>query len=126
MKNPVPPCLNAAEKNQYREQGYIIRRGMVPAAEVEALKADLRDLVERSAAGQGPEIPWINREKRIPERLGQLLRPGWIRPAFIDSLVRGPYFPIAEQILDAPVRYSLFGMLAGGDAKPYIQGWHRD
>ena len=118
--------VTAAEKNQYREQGYIILRGILPMAEIEALKADVRDLVERSAAGEGPEIGWINKEKRIPERLGQLLRPGWIQPSFADSLANGPYFPIAEQILDAPIRYSLFGMLAGGDGKPYVQNWHRD
>jgi ectoine hydroxylase-related dioxygenase (phytanoyl-CoA dioxygenase family) len=118
--------LTAAEKNQYREQGYVILPGILPMAEIEALKADVRDLVERSAASQGPEIAWINKEKRIPERLGQLLRPGWIQPSFADSLANGPYFPIAEQILDAPIRYSLFGMLASGDGKPYVQNWHRD
>src|SRR5947209_6890517 len=95
--------LSAGEKEQYRQAGYIILRGIIPVEQIEALTADIQDLVERSAAGQGPELPWINREKRIPERLGQLLRPGWIRAAFIDSLVRGPYFPIAEQILEAPV-----------------------
>jgi ectoine hydroxylase-related dioxygenase (phytanoyl-CoA dioxygenase family) len=126
LVHPVPPCLNAAEKNQYREQGYIILQGILPKEEIEALKADLRDLVERSAAGEGPEIPWINREKRIPERLGLLLRPGWMRPSFVDSLARGPYFAIAEQILGVTARYSLFGMLAGGDGKAYVQNWHRD
>src|ERR1700737_4015548 len=118
--------LTAAEKDQYREQGYIIRRGIVPMGEIEALRADVRDIVERSAAGEGPEIPWINREKRIPERLGQLLRPGWGRPSLIPPLEEGPYFPVSEQILEAPIRYSLFGMLAGGDGKPYVQNWHRD
>jgi ectoine hydroxylase-related dioxygenase (phytanoyl-CoA dioxygenase family) len=118
--------LNAAEQQQYREEGYVILRGILAAEVVEALRAAVRDLVEASAAGHGPEIPWINREKRIPERLGQLLRPGWIRPAFMDSLERGPYFPIAAQILGTETRYSLFGMLAGGDGKAYIQNWHRD
>src|SRR5258708_6079264 len=118
--------LTAAEKNQYREQGYIILRALIPSAEIEALKADVCDLIERSAAGQAPEIPWITKEKRIPERLGQLLRPGWICPSFIASLESGPYFSLSEQILDAPIRYSLFGMLAGSDGKPYVQNWHRD
>src|SRR5947209_15736302 len=118
--------LTPDQKQQYREQGYIILRGIVAAGEIEALRAAVRDLVEASAAGRGPEVAWINREKRIPERLGQLLRPGWIRPAFVESLELGPYFPVAEQILGAETRYSLFGMLAGGDGKPYVQNWHRD
>jgi hypothetical protein len=118
--------LTPAQKEQYQAQGYLILRGVIPPAEIEALKADIRQLVDASAAGQGPDLSWINREKRIPERLGQLLRPGWIRPAFAASLESGPYFPVAEQILGAPVRYSLFGMLAGGDGKPYVQNWHRD
>jgi hypothetical protein len=118
--------LTQAEIDQYQQDGYFIRRGIIPPEQVEALKADIRQLLERSAAGEGPEVPWINREQRIPERLGALLRPEWIQPAFIDSLEHGPYFAIAEQLLGGPVRYSLFGMLAGGDGKPYIQGWHRD
>jgi ectoine hydroxylase-related dioxygenase (phytanoyl-CoA dioxygenase family) len=124
--HPVHPCLNAAQEQHYREQGYVILRGIIPAAEVEALRAAVRELVEASAVGKGPEIPWINREKRVPERLGQLLRPGWTRPAFVNSLERGPYFAIADQILGTAVRYSLFGMLAGGDGKAYVQNWHRD
>jgi ectoine hydroxylase-related dioxygenase (phytanoyl-CoA dioxygenase family) len=124
--HPVHPCLNSDQKRQYRELGYVILGGVVPAEGIEALRGAVRDLVEASAAGEGPEVAWINREKRIPERLGQLLRPGWVRPAFVDSLERGPYFAIAEQILGAKTRYSLFGMLAGGDGKPYVQNWHRD
>jgi ectoine hydroxylase-related dioxygenase (phytanoyl-CoA dioxygenase family) len=118
--------LSSAEKERYRRDGYIILRGLIPSEAVEALRADIRDLVERSATGDGPEIRWINQEQRIPERLGHLLRPGWIQPAFINSLENGPYFPIAEQILGGPVRHSLFGMLAGGGGKAYIQSWHRD
>jgi hypothetical protein len=118
--------LSPAQKEQYRREGYVILRGAIPPEHVEALRTDVGELVERSARGEGPEIPWINQEKRLPERLGQLLRPGWIRPAFIDSLVSGPYLSVAGEILGGEVRYSLFGMLAGGDGKPYVQGWHRD
>jgi phytanoyl-CoA dioxygenase PhyH len=118
--------LTPQQHEQYRRAGYIILRGLIPPAEIEALKSDVRQLVEEAAAGTGPEIAWINQEKRIPERLGQLLRPGWIRPSFAASLESGPYFPIVEQILSGPARYSLFGMLAGGDGKPYVQNWHRD
>jgi len=118
--------LTPDQMQQYRELGYVILRGILPTAEIEALRAAVRDLVEASAAGSGPEIAWINQEKRIPERMGQLLRPGRIWPAFVDSLERGPYFSTAEQILGAEARYSLFGMLAGGDGKPYVQNWHRD
>ena len=118
--------LTPTQKAQYRELGYVMLRAIIPQSGIEALKADLRDLVEASARGDGPDIPWINREEHLPERLGQLLRPHWIRPSFISSLEEGPYFPVAEQLLDAPIRYSLFGMLAGGDGKPYVQNWHRD
>lgn len=118
--------LTEAQMEQYRREGYVILRGIIPLEDVEALRSDVRDLVECSARGEGPEIPWIRKEKRLPERLGWMLRPGWIRPAFVKSLQSGPYFPISEQILGTAVRYSLFGMLAGGDGKPYIQEWHRD
>src|SRR5438105_8056651 len=118
--------LTPDQQQQYREQGYVILRGTLPDAEIKALHADVRELVEAAATGQGPEVAWINREKRIPERLGQLLRPGWIRPAFVDSLEGGPYFPIAEQILGAETRYRLFGMLAAGDRKTDVRNWHRD
>jgi hypothetical protein len=118
--------LTPDQHEQYRRDGYVILRGLIPEREIEAMRADVRDLAERSAAGEGPELPWIDREKRIPERIGQMLRPGWVRPAFIASLEEGPYFPLSEQILGAPMRYSLFGMLAGGGGKAYVQDWHRD
>src|SRR5437868_4551772 len=94
--------LRETEREHYRCEGYFIRRGLIPPEEVAALKADLHQLIEESAAGNGPEVPWINHEKRIPERLQLLLRPGWIRPSFVASLERGPYFPVVEQILDGP------------------------
>src|SRR6266700_677774 len=75
--------LTTTQKAQYREQGYVMLRAIIPQPGIEALKAGLRDLVEASARGDGPDIPWINREERLPERLGQLLRPHWIRPSFI-------------------------------------------
>jgi hypothetical protein len=118
--------LSETEREQYRRDGYFIRRGLIPPEETAALKADIQQLVQQAAAGDGPELPWINRGKRIPERLSQLLRPGWIRSSFVASLERGPSFPVVEQLLGAPARYSLFGMLAGGDSKPYVQNWHRD
>jgi Phytanoyl-CoA dioxygenase (PhyH) len=118
--------LSAAQKEEYQREGYVILRGIIPVEEIEALRADVGDLVAAAAEGRGPELPWINKEKRIPERIGQMLRPGWVRPSFTASLERGPYFPIAEQVLGTAVRYSLFGMLAGGDGKPYVQNWHRD
>jgi hypothetical protein len=118
--------LSTAERQQYREQGYFIRQGIIAPDDIEALKSDIESLLERSLANQGPELRWINKEKRIPNRLGQLLRPGWVQPSFVDSLEHGPYIPIAEQILEGPVRYGAFGMLAGGDGRAYIQDWHRD
>lgn len=117
--------LTQAQLNHYQEEGYIILRGIIPAEKIEALKGAINALLDDALVGK-VEISWINREKRIPERLGLLLRPQFIQPAFIDSLENGPYLSIAPQILNAPVRYSLFGMLAGGDGKPYIQAWHRD
>lgn len=118
--------LSPSEMEQYRQEGYVILRGAIPREEIKALRSDVRDLVEAAAEGHGPQVRWIHREKRLPDRLGHLLRPGYIRPSFIRSLTDGPYFPIAEQILGAPVRHSLFGMLASGDGKPYVQNWHRD
>src|SRR5438046_1278260 len=63
MNIPIRPCLTADHSQQYREQGYVILRGILPDAEIEALRADVRELVEAAATGQGPEVAWINREK---------------------------------------------------------------
>ena len=117
--------LTAEQLQHYQEQGFIVLRGLIAPQQIEALKAAVNTLIDDAQAGK-IDIPWINREQRIPERIGLLLRPNWIQQAFIDSIEEGPYLPIAEQILNAPVRYSLFGMLAGGGGKSYIQGWHRD
>jgi len=118
--------LTPEQMQQYREEGYIVLRGIIPLEQVEAHKDGINAIMDGVLAGNGLEIPWINRDRRIPERLGKLLRPGWIHPAFIEAIENGPYLDLAAQVLGTPVRYSLFGMLAGGDGKPYIQNWHRD
>jgi hypothetical protein len=118
--------LSEAQLKQYHDDGYVVLRGAIPLANVESQKTAVNALIDRSIADGRPEIPWINKEKRLPERLGLLLRPECIHPAFVESIEAGPFLPIAAQLLGVPVRYSLFGMLAGGDGKPYIQGWHRD
>lgn len=117
--------LTGGQLQHYRDQGYVVLRNIIPSEQIEAHKEAVNVLLDLALAGE-IEIPWISKEKRLPERIGLLLRPGWVQPAFVEAIENGPYLPIAEQILGSPVRYSLFGMLAGGGGKPYVQGWHRD
>lgn len=118
--------ITPQQKQQYHDEGYFILRGVIPSEQIVALKQGINDLMDASLDGKAPEIRWISKEKRIPGRFGQMLRPELLQPAFVDSIVNGPYIPVAEQILGGPIRYSLFGMLAGGDGEPYVQAWHRD
>jgi len=118
--------LTPAQKQQYREEGYFILRGIVPPAQIEALRAGVHEVMDDSLTGKRPPLRWINKEKRIPDRFGGMLRPEFIHSAFVESFADGPYISVAEQILDCPVRYGLFGMLANGDGQPYVQDWHRD
>jgi ectoine hydroxylase-related dioxygenase (phytanoyl-CoA dioxygenase family) len=114
------------QRAQYHEEGYFILKDAVPADQREALIQAVKDLMEAAIEKNEPELRWINKEERIPGRIGGILDPSRIQPGFADSLANGPYFSVTEQILRSPVRYCICGMLAGGGGEKYIQGWHRD
>ncbi|MDA0839768.1 MAG: phytanoyl-CoA dioxygenase family protein [Planctomycetota bacterium] len=113
-------------RNQYHSQGYFTLKNVVPPSQREALIQAIKDLMERSIQTGQPELRWINKDERIPGRIGGILEPSRLQPGFADSLANGPYFSVAEQILKSPARYCVCGILAGGGGEKYIQGWHRD
>lgn len=113
-------------RQRYFDQGFHIMRGAISMPLVEELRAAVRSLVERARRPGGPEIAWIDQQAGLPERLSCLLREELVQPAFVASLEETPIVPFIEGLLQRPVRISLFGMLAGGGGKPYVQGWHRD
>ena len=113
-------------RQQYFAQGYYVLRHALSVPQVERARDAVRHLAERAAAPGGPELPWINRDRRLPDRLSGLLRPDYFEPAFAEHLEDSLVIATIEGLLKRTVRLSLFGMLAGGEGRPYVQGWHRD
>jgi nicotinamide N-methyltransferase len=115
--------LTPEERAAFDEQGYVILRQVFRAQRVEDLRRAVEGLVARALAGQ-VEIRWIDRERGIPDRISHLLHPDKFDPAYAQWLDED-LVPHLEALV-GPVRHSLFGMLAGGGGKPYLQAWHRD
>jgi hypothetical protein len=114
------------ERDHYYEHGYVIYRRVFSEEQVEYIKRGIQRIIDRARSGDGKDIPWINKEKGIPERLSNFLSPGYIQPEIAYTLEESPILDIIEGLLEGPVRYSLAGMLASGDGKGYSLPWHRD
>jgi ectoine hydroxylase-related dioxygenase (phytanoyl-CoA dioxygenase family) len=136
MKNKASK-ISEADLAFYHEQGYLIRRGAFSAERIAALRAAVDHMLERAYRGEietrevegadpeDLEIQWINREKRIVQRIDLMLWPEKYEPAY-GAWIAEDLVPDAEVLIGGPVRYSGFGMLASGGGKGYRLGWHRD
>lgn len=118
--------FTASDRDHYFEHGYLIKRKVVPETELERIKTGVRRIIDRARSGEGLDLPWINKEKGIPNRIPGMLRPEYFQPEIGDFLEKTAVLDIVERILESGLRYSLFGMLASGDGKKYHLEWHRD
>lgn len=118
--------ISQQEHDFYYEQGYMIVRNVFSDKQVKDIQTGVQRIIERAKAGKSSDIPWINKEKGIPERLSDIFKPEFLQPEIADTLEKSPIVHIIEQLLEGSIRYSLAGMLAGGDAKGYAMDWHRD
>lgn len=112
------------DRGAFDGQGFCIVRQAFSARRVAALREAVDALVERAAAGE-PELEWIDRRRRLPQRVSHLLHPDKYDPALGEWLAEDLVGPL-EAFVGGPPRHSLFGMLAGGGGQAYRQRWHRD
>ena len=134
--------LTAAELEQFRVEGYVIVRNAFSAARIGKLRRAVETVLDRAVAAEDaaaaagddaqpgePTVSWINREKRLPARMGDWMSPAKYSPEFTDWLGEDA-IPHLSQLIDGGqergVRHCRFQMLAGGDGEAYRQGWHRD
>ncbi|WP_308639577.1 phytanoyl-CoA dioxygenase family protein [Paenibacillus silvisoli] len=118
--------ITSTERDSYYEHGYLICRQIFSPEHVAYIKLGVQRIIDQAKSGEGKDIPWINKEKGIPERLSYLLSPDYFQPEIAFTLEESPIIDIIEGLLEGPVRYSLAGMLASGDGKGYSLPWHRD
>ena len=116
--------LSKAQHQAYREEGYSIFRAAYDAGRVQSLVDAVERLMDRVLAGEC-EIRWLDRERRLPNRISHMLHPDKYDCAFA-AWLDSDIIPMVEAILDGPGRHSLFGMVASGGAYPYSTPWHRD
>lgn len=109
---------------QYHHEGYIILRGAFSQARIKTLVEGVNRIMDNALAGK-LEIGWLDKERRLPGRVGNMLHPDKYQPAFAQWLDED-LDPQIQALIGGPARHSLFGMLAGGAGQPYLQGWHRD
>lgn len=116
--------LTAEQLADYRREGYIVLRQAFSPTRIQALRDAVNRLIDRALAG-GIEIPFIDRERRIINRTGDLLLPPRFEPEFV-QWQEEDLLDLMETLVGDRVRHSLFGMLAGGGGKGYHLAWHRD
>jgi len=104
--------------------GYLVVHNAFTANRIQSLLAAVDRLIDRALAGDC-EIGWIDKDSRLPARVGHLLHSDKYDHAYADWLGED-LAPHIERLLgNEPVRHSLFGMLASGGGQPYCQSWHR-
>ena len=124
-------ALTAAHIHAFHEQGFVVVKGAFPPERILRLRAAIKELCERAdeeeqATGQ-PSFPWqwLDREKRLPARMGDYLQPKKYHSEF-GAWMAEDAIPQLEQLCGGPVRHNRFQMLASGGGQPYLQHWHRD
>src|SRR5688572_26806387 len=134
--------FSTAERQRYQEQGFLIVRQAFSTARIQTLAEAIERLIDRALAGQTQplrierivrgtpakesQIQWIgNPQARLPERIMYLLLADRYDAAYANWRDED-LLPLIESLLQSPVRYSLFGMLAAGGGKAYTQAWHHD
>eukprot|EP01051_Picozoa_sp_SAG22_P020030 SAG22_NODE_3894_length_1480_cov_1.296886_1_plen_348_part_00 len=131
--------ITAPDMQHFHEQGFIILRRAFSEQRMAQLLAAVKTMVAKgvaheaaggdpvAAAGAGPGLQWIDREKEFPTRTSNMLWPDKYEPAFGDWLE--DLWDHLHAVIDhggSGVRNSLFGMLSSGAGVPYEQHWHHD
>jgi hypothetical protein len=117
---------------QFHALGYFVLRGAFSPQRVAGLTAAVSRWADRvaaaedAAAGTVDEGVWIDREKRLPQRVGNMLTPDKYEPEYADWLEEDVLPGLRACISGGRVRHSIFGMLAGGAGMAYRQHWHKD
>ena len=131
----MAPVLTPEQIIAFHEQGFVIVRGAFELDRILRLRAAIEGLCalaaeeEDAAGGSGePDFPpwqWLDREQRLPARMGDYLHPKKYHPEF-GAWVTEDAIPQLEQLCSGRVRHNRFQMLASGGGQPYLQHWHRD
>ncbi|MCX5662221.1 MAG: phytanoyl-CoA dioxygenase family protein [Planctomycetota bacterium] len=124
MTTTQKPAISAADLAFYHDQGYLVLRQAFTPARVKSLVDGVKRVAELGREGK-IQVSFLDKEKTLPARLGNILHPDRYQPAFADWLAED-LAPLIEATIGGPARHSLYGMLAAGAGEPYLQGWHRD
>ncbi|MBI1922636.1 phytanoyl-CoA dioxygenase family protein [Candidatus Poribacteria bacterium] len=121
--------MNSIINNQrqiFQEQGYLIIRNAFSTDRVQLLADAVNRFLDRALAGEFTvPLKWVDKERRIPARVGNLLTPEEYDP-ILGEWFDADILPIVEAILEAPVRCSWLSLLTSGGGHPYLTIWHRD
>lgn len=109
-------------RRQLHEDGYVLLRGAFDEQRISTLRAGVESMIRRAQAGDC-EVRWI--ADGVVDRTSHMMHPDKYEAAW-GEWVAEDLTQDMEQLLEAPVRHSLFGMLASGAGKDYRMAWHRD
>ena len=86
--------LSADEVAAFRTEGYVIVRQAFSQSRIQRLRQAVGDMLERAAAAEdaqqpqpdAPRVSWINKDRRLPDRMGDYMTPAKFSPEFTDWL----------------------------------------
>eukprot|EP01045_Picozoa_sp_COSAG04_P032775 COSAG04_NODE_6537_length_1308_cov_1.465674_1_plen_142_part_10 len=123
----MAPALTPEQVGTFHEQGFVVAKAAFPRDRILRLRAAIEDLCARAAAeeaeGAGePSFPWqwLDREQRLPARMGDFLQTAKYYPEFGEWMAEDA-IPQLEQLVGGAVRHNRFQMLASGGGQPYLQ-----
>ena len=115
--------LTAEQVRSFHADGFVIVRGAFSLERIAKLRSAIERLCARAydaeeaaaaagddAAAAPPLVPWLNREKRLPSRTGDYLRPEKYDPVF-GAWMAEDAIPQLEQLMPPPLRHCRFQML---------------
>ena len=88
-------ALSADEVAAFRTEGYVIVRQAFSQSRIQRLRQAVGDMLERAAAAEdaqqrpepdAPRVSWINKDRRLPDRMGDYMTPAKFSPEFTDWL----------------------------------------
>lgn len=116
--------IGTAEHESLDRDGFLLLHGVFSQQRLHSLRQGVGQLIKRGQAGDC-QIPWIDAEAGIPNRISHMMHPDKYEPAWGDWLAEDVLADL-EALLGGPARHSLFGMLASGAGHGYRMAWHRD
>jgi phytanoyl-CoA hydroxylase len=118
--------LSEAELQRYHDDGFVVVRGLVPPAEISAMRDEVANLHERMQSQPIPGVGLSWEEGNGPRRIKQLMNSELVSPALNRALRSPAMLAIVGQILGPDVALFHSKLLLKSSGVGTAVPWHQD